>query len=73
MWPAVALWLTWALAINEAVFMIEKISESDWKKFCKIKEITEERFCEQSVQEYKESIEDGSRSYVERDIYSTIK
>ena len=49
--------------------MDQKINESDWKIFCKIKEIAEERFCEQSVKEYKESIEDESKSYVERDVY----
>jgi len=49
--------------------MNQKINESDWKVFCKIKDIAEERFCERSVKEYKECIEDDSRSFVERDIY----
>jgi len=49
--------------------MNQKIEESDWKIFCKIKDIAEERFCEQSIKDYKESIENESKSYVERDLY----
>ena len=49
--------------------MNQKTKESDWKVFCKIKNIAEERFCEQSISDYRESIEDESRSCVERDMY----
>lgn len=46
--------------------MTRKIEESDWKHFCKIKEIAKERFSTNSILDYKEALENDATSALEK-------